>query len=277
MYPIKSPAGDYLNPPPGRCWGATEREFEGFLADDLVYWPNEGRGRPRIKRFKLEEGGLVPSTWWTAKECGDNQRAKKELLNLFDADEVSMMTPKPEALLERIIHIATDPEDIVLDFFAGSGTTAAVAHKMDRRWIGIEQMDYINDLTSIRLKKVVEGEQGGISEAVDWSGGGGFIRADLLAWNETFVSRIRDASSIDDLNTIREDMLANGYLRHDLSRDELESASLDDLSIEDAQALLIGCLDLNHLYVNIGDMDDPTYGVSDDEQRLNLDFQEGEA
>jgi len=187
------------------------------------------------------------------------------------------MTPKPEALLERIIHIATDPEDIVLDFFAGSGTTAAVAHKMDRRWIGIEQMDYINDLTSIRLKKVVEGEQGGISEAVDWSGGGGFIRADLLAWNETFVSRIRDASSIDDLNTIREDMLANGYLRHDLSRDELESASLDNLSIEDAQALLIGCLDLNHLYVNIGDMDDPTYGVSDDEQRLNLDFQEGEA
>lgn len=148
---------------------------------------------------------------------------------------------------------------------------------MGRRWIAIEQMDYIDELTATRLRKVVEGEQGGISKVVDWSGGGSFIRADLLTWNETIVTRIRDASSIEDLAAIREDMLANGYLRHDLHRDELEAAELADLPLENAQALLIGCLDMNHLYVNIGDMADPTYGVSEKEQYLNRILQEAGA
>ncbi len=180
---------------------------------------------------------------------------------------------KPERLIRRILNVCTNPGDIVLDFFSGSGTTAAVAHKMDRRWINVEQMDYIDDLNLPRLKAVIKGEQGGISKIAEWSGGGSFIRTDLLTWNETLVTRIRDASSIEDLITVREDMLANGYLRHDLNRDELAAATFPT-SLEDAQDLLIGCLDMNHLFVNFGEMGDPAYGVSEDEQRLNRSFQE---
>lgn len=183
---------------------------------------------------------------------------------------------KPELLLERVIEMTTGFNDIVLDFHLGSGTTSAVAQKMGRRWIGVEQMDYIDEITQSRMKNVVSGEQSGVSKKLNWLGGGSFIRADLLTWNESLVTRIRGASSIEDLDTIRADMLENGYLRHDLYRDELEAADLNEPSLEDAKALLIGCLDLNHLYVNIGDMADPTYGVSDEDQRLNRAFQEGD-
>lgn len=275
MYEVTLPSGRVVTPPPGRCWRVTKEGFDSFTAEGRMYYGPDGDSLPAVKRFLSEVDGMVPWSWWPHHEVGHSQEGKKESYALFGGDN-AFATPKPERLLQRIIHIATNPGDLVLDFFAGSGTTAAVAHKMGRRWIGIEQMDYIDDLTSSRLKKVVEGEQGGISKAVEWSGGGSFVRADLLTWNEVFVTRIRDASSIDDLNTVREDMLANGYLRHDLSRDEFETADLNGLSLEDAQALLIGCLDLNHLYVNIGDMADPTYGVSDEEQRLNKAFQGGD-
>lgn len=184
---------------------------------------------------------------------------------------------KPERLLRRIIEMSTDEGDVVLDFFTGSGTTAAVAHKLKRRWIAVEQLAYIDTLTQKRLKAVVEGEKSGISKLIDWSGGGSFVRADLLTWNENLVTQIQNANSCESLTGIRDKMLANGYLRHDLNRDELAETELSELSLEDAQGLLIGCLDLNHLYVNIGDMADPTYGVSTDEQRINHAFQKRDA
>lgn len=276
VYPITSPSGDVHEPPEGYCWKTTEDEYTKLLEDGRIWFGVNGTNQPRRKKYLSEENGIQSSTWWASADAGTNETAKKELIALVGEIAAHGFTPKPEKLIERVITIGTNPGDVVLDFFAGSGTTAAVAHKMGRRWIGIEQMDYIDDLTSTRLKKVVEGEQGGISGSVEWSGGGSFIRADLLTWNEVFVTRIRDASSIDDLNMVREDMLSNGYLRHDLSRDEFEAADLNELSLEDAQALLIGCLDLNHLYVNIGDMADPTYGVSDEEQHLNKAFQGGD-
>lgn len=276
-YEIVGPTGITFRPPPTRAWVVSREKFKELLDDNRIWFGKDGSGRPYKKTFLSEvQQGIVPTTWWPHEFSGHNIGAKSELRKMFGDNSNLFATPKPERLLEKAIHIATDPRDLVLDFFVGSGTTAAVAHKMGRRWIGIEQMDYIDALTSTRLKKVIEGEQGGISEAVEWSGGGSFIRADLLTWNETFVTRIRDASSIDDLDVIREDILANGYLRHDLSKDEVEVADLNDLSLEDAQALLIGCLDLNHLYVNVGDMADPTYGVSDEEQRLSQAFQEAD-
>jgi adenine-specific DNA-methyltransferase len=173
MYKIVSPTGVALDPPKGRCWGATESEFIRLRdIEKRVYYPNDGNGRPRIKKFQTEETGLVPMTWWDATNFGDNQQAKKENLSLFQNEE-AFGTPKPERLIERILHISTNSGDLVLDSFLGSGTTAA-AHKMGRRYIGIEMGEHAVTHCVPRLQKVIEGEQGGISKSVGWQGGGGF-------------------------------------------------------------------------------------------------------
>jgi len=173
MYEIVTPTGVSLFPPKGRCWGATEPEFKRYLAEDLVYFPKGGNGRPRIKQFPDKAKGLVPMTLWLAAEVGDTEASKKEILALTP-DEEPFGTPKPESLLERIIHIATKPDDLVLDSFLGSGTTAAVAHKMGRRYIGIEMGDHAVTHCAPRLLKVIDGEQGGVSGIAKWCGGGGF-------------------------------------------------------------------------------------------------------
>jgi adenine-specific DNA-methyltransferase len=174
MYLIKTPSGIEVEPPKGRCWAATEPEYLKLVADGRVYFPSDGAGRPRIKQFKGEEKGLVPMTWWGADLAGDNEEAKKEILNLFPDDE-PFSTPKPERLLQRVIHIATNPGDLVLDSFAGSGTTGAVARKMGRRWIMVELGEHCQKLIIPRLKKVINGsDPGGITEAANWKGGGGF-------------------------------------------------------------------------------------------------------
>ncbi|MGJ0511034.1 site-specific DNA-methyltransferase [Methylocystis sp.] len=174
MYPIVTPTGVTVYPPKGRCWGATEPELIRLReVEKRVYFPNDGNGRPRIKKFQYEETGLVPMTWWDAANFGDNQQAKKENLALFEEEE-AFGTPKPERLMEKILHIATNSGDLVLDSFLGSGTTAAVAHKMGRRYIGVEMGDHAVTHCVPRLRKVIEGEQGGISEIADWKGGGGF-------------------------------------------------------------------------------------------------------
>lgn len=130
--------------------------------------------------------GLVPMTWWDAKLAGDNEEAKKEILDLF-LEEEPFGTPKPERLLQQIIQIASNPGDLVLDSFLGSGTTAAVAHKMNRRYIGIEMGDHAMTHCVPRLQAVIDGKQGGISEAVGWQGGGGFrfYRLGVPVFDET--------------------------------------------------------------------------------------------
>jgi adenine-specific DNA-methyltransferase len=173
MYDIVSPTGTNLQPPRGRCWAATEPVFRQLLADSKIYFPRGGAGRPRVKQYPDGVKGLVPMTFWEAAEVGDTEESKKEILILFNEDD-PFGTPKPERLLERIIHIATKPGDLVLDSFLGSGTTCAVAHKMGRRYIGIEMGEHAVTHCVPRLKKVVDGEQGGISQAVNWQGGGGF-------------------------------------------------------------------------------------------------------
>jgi len=173
MYKIQPPVGEALDPPRGRCWGATEPVYLQYLADDMVYFPKGGAGRPRIKQFPSADDGLVPMTLWLAEDVGTTETAKREILGLFD-DAIPFATPKPEKLIDRVIHIATNPGDLVLDSFLGSGTTAAVAHKMGRRWIGIEMGDHAVTHCAPRLRKVIEGEQGGISKTLGWQGGGGF-------------------------------------------------------------------------------------------------------
>lgn len=138
-----------------------------------IYWGKKGNSQPSVIRYLSEVEGLVPWTWWPHEEVGHTDESKKECNVLFGGD-VSFGTPKPERLIQRILHIATNPGDLVLDSFLGSGTTAAVAHKMGRRYIGIEMGDHAVTHCVPRLRKVIEGEQGGISQAVGWQGGGGF-------------------------------------------------------------------------------------------------------
>ncbi len=148
--------------------------FLQHRAENRVYFPKGGDGRPRIKQFPGEEEGLTPMTWWEAAEAGDNEEAKKEILELF-ADQEPFSTPKPERLIHRILAIATNPGDLVLDSFAGSGTTGAVAHKMGRRWIMVELGQHCHTHIIPRCRKVIEGQDpGGITDAVGWKGGGGF-------------------------------------------------------------------------------------------------------
>jgi len=174
MYKIETPTGVILEPPKGRCWGATEETFNTYMKEGRVYFPKGGDGKPRIKTYLGEETGLVPNTLWLAAEAGDNQEAKKEAMSLFPNDE-AFSTPKPERLLKLVLSISTNPGDLVLDSFAGSGTTGAVAHKMGRRWIMIELGEHCHTHIIPRLKKVIDGEdEGGITKAVDWKGGGGF-------------------------------------------------------------------------------------------------------
>ena len=173
MYEIFAPNGNRHKPPPGNCWKIVEPEYKKLLAENRVYFGKDGNGVPRRKEFLENAGGIVPWTWWPHEEVGHTDEAKKECNVLFGAD-VSFGTPKPERLIERILTIGSNPGDLVLDSFLGSGTSAAVAHKMGRRWIGIELGEHAVTHCVPRLKKVVDGEQGGISEAVGWKGGGGF-------------------------------------------------------------------------------------------------------
>ena len=172
IYKVASPSGAIFDPPPGRCWARTEDVFKSLDSDGRIWWgPNRDRA-PRLKMFLSEaEKGIIPTSLWASgDEFGFNQDGIRELRTL----EISFPTPKPERLVERILHIATNPGDLVLDSFLGSGTTAAVAHKMGRRYIGIEMGEHAVTHCVPRLRKVIEGEQGGISKNVGWQGGGGF-------------------------------------------------------------------------------------------------------
>lgn len=173
IYEITTPSGRTVLPPKGRSWVLNKDRFQEFLEDNRIWFGNKGDAIPSTKRFLTEvKDGITPMTLWTYQEVGHNQDAKKEAKVFNDANVFA--TPKPEKLMERVIMLASNEGDLVLDSFLGSGTTAAVAHKMGRRWIGVELGEHAKTHCVPRLKQVVDGEQGGISKAVNWQGGGGF-------------------------------------------------------------------------------------------------------
>jgi adenine-specific DNA-methyltransferase len=173
IFPVVLPSGREVLPPSGTSWRYTKEKFAELIEDNRIWFGKDGDGRPAYKRFLSEVVDSIPATTiWLHDEVGHNDEAKKEIRSLFSADIFG--TPKPERLIQRILHIATNPNDLVLDSFLGSGTTAAVAHKMGRRYIGIEMGEHSQTHCIPRLQKVIEGEQGGISKAVNWTGGGGF-------------------------------------------------------------------------------------------------------
>jgi adenine-specific DNA-methyltransferase len=176
-YDITTPSGRVVQPPAGRHWNGKRERYQQLLDQNLLWFGPSGDAVPRLKMFLDEESlGLVPETWWSRDQVGDNNESKSEVQALFPGIHDVFQTPKPERLLERVIHIGSNPGDIVLDCFGGSGTTAAVAHKMGRRWVTTEILpETVATFTSPRLQKVVAGEDsGGITESAGWSGGGGF-------------------------------------------------------------------------------------------------------
>lgn len=172
-YPITTPTGRIVTPPESRCWAVSKGKFEELVRDNRIWFGPTGKNVPALKRFLSEvQEGTVSKTIWLREEVGDNQDAKREIKQFVEQDVFA--TPKPERLLERILRLASAEGDLVLDSFLGSGTTCAVAHKMGRRYIGIEMGEHAVTHCAPRLKKVVDGEQGGISKALNWQGGGGF-------------------------------------------------------------------------------------------------------
>ena len=175
VFGITNPnTGQEFFPPTGSCYRFNKETAERMLKDNRLYFGKNGKGSPQVKRFLSEvKQGMVSKTVWKREEVGDNQEAKTEVRKL---NTVSIFaTPKPERLIERVLTLATNPGDLVLDSFLGSGTTAAVAHKMNRRYIGIEMGEHAYTHCKIRLDKVIDGKDaGGITKAVNWQGGSGY-------------------------------------------------------------------------------------------------------
>ena len=175
FYTIVSPAGIEFNPPKGRCWAYNEERMKKEIANGNIWFGLEGLNAPRIKKFlSTAKIGLTPQTLWAGDDFGTTDSAKKHLLSLFPHQEKVFDTPKPEELIRQILEIATNEGDLVLDSYLGSGTTLAVAHKLKRNYIGIEIGEQMTELVVNRLKSVIMGEKGGISDISNWQGGGNF-------------------------------------------------------------------------------------------------------
>lgn len=263
MYTIVTPSGNKVLPPEGRCWRHLEDVFQQLLKEGRLWFGADGSGVPRKKTYLSESEGIAPWTWWTNKEVGHNQEAKKEIIALFGALN-AFDTPKPERLIERIIHIATNPGDLVLDSFLGSGTTAAVAHKMGRRYIGIEMGNHAYTHCKVRLDKVIAGEDdGGVTKSNGWQGGGGYRFYELApslinedSFGEAVINPDYDSNMLAAAMALHEGFTyqpdstvfwkqsvgnESSYLY--VTTRHLTSALLDSIkdSMEDGEYLIIAC------------------------------------
>ncbi|HEC1570038.1 TPA: site-specific DNA-methyltransferase [Campylobacter upsaliensis] len=277
-YAIKDPNGNDFYPvaPNGAdgCW----RKKPENLDKEHIFWQEDSKGRLTpyeviyFDEVKHIDKILKTRTMWL--ENGNTTQATNEIKALFENDNTTLFaTPKPEALLKRIIEISTNENDLVMDFFAGSGTTLAVAMKMKRQFIGIEQMDYIESITKERLKKVVAGEQGGISKAVDWQGGGSFIYAELMPLNVIYKERIKNINDEKELEKLYNDLESKAFLDYRIDLAEiLKDKEFKDLDLQNKQEALLKILDSNMDYVLYGDIEDKDYAISSEVIELNKIF-----
>lgn len=244
-----------------------QRRMRGRDAEGKVIWE---------KQYLDESKGLPLTTVWNdikqvyadPRAYKENQSHHTELMKNFSGGQ------KPEKLLQRIIEIATDKDDIVLDYHAGTGTTLAVAHKTGRQYIGIEQMDYIHDLPEARLKQVIKGDQTGISKYVSWKGGGDFVYMELAKWNEEWIEKIGKATAEKELLKLWDEMKKITFLSYKVDPKTIDASVKDftDLSVADQKKFLAECLDKNQLYVNLSEIEDKEYGVSKEDIKLNKEF-----
>jgi len=179
---------------------------------------------------------------------------------------------KPEKLMQRIIDMLTKEDDYIMDYHAGSGTTIAVAHKLKRKYIGIEQLDYKGNDSFVRLKNVVAGDSTGISRDIEWQGGGSFVYVELLKWNEQYITEIQEADTARKLLNIYEKMKKEAFFRYEIDLSKFDEKEFEKLSLENQKQVLCECLDKNHLYVNLSEIDDASYNVSAEDKKLNKEF-----
>lgn len=222
------------------------------------------------KNYRQDDKGKLPYSVITS-DIARTEIGSLEIKEIFN-DKV-FNYPKSEKFLKRIIEISTQENDLVMDFFAGSGTTLAVAHKMNRRWIGIEQMEYIESITKERLKKVVSGEQGGISKAVDWQGGGSFIYAELMPLNVAYKERIKNINDEKELEKLYNDLESKAFLDYRIDLDSiLKDKEFKELDLQEKKEVLLNILDSNMDYVLYGDIEDKDYAISSEVIELNKIF-----
>lgn len=212
------------------------------------------------------------TTWWDDNFLTSS--ATSDLKKLFG--EKIFDNPKNENLLKRIIEFSTEKGDIVLDYHLGSGTTAATAHKMNRQYIGIEQMDYIETIAVERLKKVIDGEQGGISKDVDWQGGGSFVYCELKNDAQNFKNQVQEATTAEQLVELLNFAKQSSFLSYRLDPKKLRENEFKQLSLAEQKQILSEIIDNNNLYVNYSDIDDISNGISDTDKKLNREFYGGE-
>ncbi|MGN0878774.1 MAG: site-specific DNA-methyltransferase [Oligosphaeraceae bacterium] len=197
FYTIVSPSGKCFSPPKGRCWVYNQARMQREIADNNIWFGKDGNHTPRVKKFLSgSQIGLTPETLWSGDRYGTTDSAKKHLLQLFPEMEHVFDTPKPEELIRSILEIATNEGDYVLDCFLGSGTTITAAHKMKRRYIGIECGDQMTELVVRRLQAVIEGEPGGISKDLGWQGGGEYVYFNFDANRQALKQKSESSSSI---------------------------------------------------------------------------------
>lgn len=204
-----------------------------------------------------------------------NEKGSEHIKLLFG--EKKFLYPKSEALIQRIIEISTQEGDIVLDYHMGSGTTGAVAHKMGRQWIGIEQMELIEDITKERIKKVIEGEQGGISKAVEWQGGGEFVYMELKENTAEIINKITNSQTKEELLDLKNGIKEYTFIDYKVDLEFLKrnDADFNALSLEDQKKILISIFDKNQLYINYSEMDDSMFSVSEEEKRISRELYNG--
>lgn len=269
-FDLKTPSGKFI-PAPDLGWRWSEKlMLEKINTGEIIFNGDETKITRKI--YLKNQDGRVPETLWFADEVGTTRTANNEIKQLFGTSVFD--TPKPEKLLQRIIHIATNENDTVLDFFVGSGTTGAVAHKMKRKYIVTEQMDYVNTVTIERIKKVIEGEQGGISEDVNWQGGGEFVYAELMEYNQYFINKIQVSKTKDDIITIWGEMQDKAFISYQFDKDIFNKGleAFKTASLETMQHYLIEVLDKNQLYVNFSEIEDKAFNVSEEDKALNYSF-----
>jgi len=265
---------------------------EKYIEDWFKY--KEADGRPYRRRMRgrddngvvqwekqyLDESKGLPLTtvWNDIKQVYADPRAYKE--NQSEHVELikGFRTQKPEKLLQRIIEMATDLGDIVLDFHLGSGTTCAVAHKIGRQYIGVEQMCYGKDDPVVRLTDVVSGDKTGISKDVNWKGGRDFVCMELAKWNERWIEKIEKAKTEKELAKLWDDMKETAFLSYKIDPKTVDANAKEfaDLGIADQKKFLVECLDKNQLYINLSEIEDKEYGMSKEDKTLNKNFYDGQ-
>ncbi|MBF7686476.1 site-specific DNA-methyltransferase, partial [Acinetobacter sp. B10A] len=257
---------------PEKGWRMKFSKLKALENDGRLYITDKTIREKYFLAERLDIGKQIDNFW---NDIGNLNRANDLSFNLTGQ--------KPEKLIQRIIELTTHEGDPVLDYHLGSGTTSAVAHKMGRKYIGIEQMDYINGITVPRLQKVIEGEQGGISKTVNWQGGGSFVYTELMELNYLFIHQIEQAKNTEELLKIFDVMKAEAHLNYQVALDQVLSTeheidgidhfvSFNDLELSKQKQLLIEVLDKNQLYVNASEMDDENLAISESDKAFTTSF-----